>query len=282
MPELPEVQTIINNLKNIGVLNKTIIEVNVFKNKLIKNASINEFKKFFINQKFINIERIGKYLIFKLTNHKVLTIHLRMEGKLFYESIKSNYPTNHLRIQFVFNNKHALNYYDSRMFGTFHIYIGDDYLKASHISKISLDPLNKNFNASYLKKQIGNCNKAIKTALLDQTKVSGIGNIYADEILFLAKIHPLSKPRCLSDKNYQDIAKAAKHVLELAIKHGGTTVSSYKWDPKNHGGFQKYLKVHTKQNKPCVICHTKIDKIKVNGRGTYFCKNCQKLINKPC
>jgi formamidopyrimidine-DNA glycosylase len=228
MPELPEVQTIINNLKHVGLLNKSIMSVHVFKSKLIKNSSISSFTKFFLHEKFINIERIGKYIILKLTNHKVLTVHLRMEGKLFYESIKSTYPPTHLRVEFILNNKHTLRYYDSRMFGTFHIYQNDDYLSAHHIKKISLDPLNKQFNAAYLKHQIGKSNKAIKTALLDQTKVSGIGNIYADEILFLSKIHPLSKPSHLTDKNYQDIAKYAKQVLELAIKHGGTTVSSYK------------------------------------------------------
>jgi formamidopyrimidine-DNA glycosylase len=228
VPELPEVQTIINNLKRVGLLSKKIISVNVYKEKLVKNSSINNFKKFFINEKIINIERIGKYIILKLTNKKVLTVHLRMEGKLFYETLKSQYPTTHLRIEFLLDNKHALRYYDSRMFGTFHIYRGNEYLNANHIKKIALDPLNKNFNASYIKKQIGNSNKAIKTSLLDQTKISGIGNIYADEILFSSKIHPLSKTRSLSSTHYQSIAKSAKKVLEIAIKHGGTTVSSYR------------------------------------------------------
>jgi formamidopyrimidine-DNA glycosylase len=228
MPELPEVQTIINNLKRVGVLNKTITNVHVYKDKLIKNTSINNFKKFFIDEKIIGIERIGKYIILKFSHFKVLTVHLRMEGKLFYEPLKSPYPTTHLRLEFIFNNRHALKYYDSRMFGTFHIYKNDDYLKAHHIKKVALDPLNEHFNASYLQKQIGKSNKTIKTALLDQTKVSGIGNIYADEILFIAKLHPLSKACYLNYENYQDIAKAAKQVLQLAIKHGGTTIVSYK------------------------------------------------------
>lgn len=280
MPELPEVQTIINNLKHIGVLNKTIIAINVFKEKIIKNCSVDKFKNFFIKEKFIGIERIGKYLIFKLTHHKVLTVHLRMEGKLFYEKQDSDYPKQHLRIQFNFSNNHALNYYDSRMFGTFHIYDGDQYLQSTHIQKVALDPLDKRFNAKYLWQRIHKINRFIKTTLLDQTIVSGIGNIYADEILFLSHIHPLTKSCNLSLANCTDIVKSAIKVLELAIKHGGTTVSSYKWDPKNHGGFQKYLKVHARKGESCYICGTKIDKIKVNGRGTYFCKKCQKLIGR--
>jgi formamidopyrimidine-DNA glycosylase len=228
MPELPEVQTIINNLTHVGLMHKSIIAINIFKEKLIKNASISEFKTFLKNEKIINIERIGKYIILKLTNDKVLTIHLRMEGKLFYEPLQSDLPSTHLRIEFELNNKHVLRYYDSRMFGTFHIYKNDAYLHSPHIKKISIDPLNKNFDCQYLKQQIYKSNKPIKTVLLDQTKVSGIGNIYADEILFLSKIHPLSKPSFLNNKNYNDIAKYAKYVLELAIKYGGTTVSSYK------------------------------------------------------
>ena len=221
MPVLPEVQTIINNLKRVGLLHKSVVSVHIFKEKLVKNTSISNFKKFFIKEKFVDLERIGKYIVLKLTNNKVLLVHLRMEGKL-------TYPSTHLRIEFILNNQHALRYYDSRMFGTFHIYRNNDYLSAHHVKKISLDPLDKNFNCTYLKNQIGKSNKAIKTALLDQTKVSGIGNIYADEILFLAGIHPLSKPRSLSNKAYQDIAKHAREVLELAIKHGGTTIASYK------------------------------------------------------
>ena len=123
-------------------------------------------------------------------------------------------------------------------------------------------------------------NRAIKTVLLDQTIVSGIGNIYADEILFRCNINPLVKPKYLTNQDYKNLAKYSRQVLLEAIKYKGTTVASYKFDPNHTGGFQSKLKVHTKAGKKCPICQTIISKIKVNGRGTYYCPKCQKLIDK--
>jgi formamidopyrimidine-DNA glycosylase len=146
MPELPEVQTIINTLSTKQLFNHTIIGVKVYTPKLLKNANPNSFSKFMLNESIKHIDRIGKYLVFKLSHSKVLTVHLRMEGKLFNEPIKSSYSRKHLRIELILNNKRALRYYDSRMFGTFHIYIGNKYLQANHISKVALDPLSPKFD----------------------------------------------------------------------------------------------------------------------------------------
>jgi formamidopyrimidine-DNA glycosylase len=146
MPELPEVQTIINTLSTKQLFNRTIIGVKVYTPKLLKNCSPKLFQKFILDESIKHIDRIGKYLIFQLSHDKVLTIHLRMEGKLFNEPINSSYPRKHLRIELILNNKHALRYYDSRMFGTFHIYTGNKYLQATHISKVALDPLNHKFD----------------------------------------------------------------------------------------------------------------------------------------
>jgi formamidopyrimidine-DNA glycosylase len=146
MPELPEVQTIINTLSTDKLLNEKIIGVKIYTVKLLKNTSPHSFTKFLLNESIDKIERIGKYLIFKLSHHKVLTIHLRMEGKLFNEPTASSHFSKHLRIEFILSNKRSLRYYDSRMFGTFHIYTDDKYLQAEHIKKIALDPLNTQFN----------------------------------------------------------------------------------------------------------------------------------------
>jgi formamidopyrimidine-DNA glycosylase len=228
MPELPEVQTVINTLKDSGLLHKTIKDVLVYKVKLLKNSSPKQFQKFLIGEQVVNIERKGKFLIFHLSHRKTLVIHLRMEGKLFYEPNESNVPKAHLRIEFVLNNKHTLRYYDSRIFGTFHIYQGDAHLKAPQLTKLALDPLDSKFDWKYLKNHLSGSHRAIKTTLLDQTLVAGIGNIYADEILFLSHIHPLRKPSTLSDNDFKQLTKNSKLILNKAIKHGGTTVSSYK------------------------------------------------------
>jgi formamidopyrimidine-DNA glycosylase len=228
MPELPEVQTIINTLNSSGLLNQSFSKVSVYKDKLIKNTTVKNFTNFLVGETINNIERIGKYLVFHLTNKKALIIHLRMEGKLFYEPIASNYPRTHLRIEFFLKNNRVLRYYDSRMFGTFHIFKEDEYLQSTIIKKLALDPLDEQFNFNYLKDALKHSTKAIKTALLDQTNVSGIGNIYADEILFLSKIYPLTKSNTLTDTQIKNIVIYSKQVLLKAIKYGGTTVSSYK------------------------------------------------------
>jgi formamidopyrimidine-DNA glycosylase len=146
MPELPEVQTIINTLKTSGLLHKQITNVSVYKTKLLKNSTLIKFKKFLIGESINNITRIGKYLIFHITHNKTLVVHLRMEGKLFYEPASSSISHIHLRIKFDLKNHHKLYYYDSRIFGTFHIYEGQEYLNASHLTKLALDPLDAGFN----------------------------------------------------------------------------------------------------------------------------------------
>ncbi|GHU34328.1 hypothetical protein FACS1894166_11600 [Bacilli bacterium] len=146
MPELPEVQTVINTLNHSGLLNQTISDIKIYKPKLIKNTTPSKFVKFLTGEKFIIIERIGKFLIFKMSHQKVLVVHLRMEGKMFYEPKNYSLPKSHLRIEFILNNQHTLRYYDSRIFGTFDIYQGSDYLKAQQINKLGLDPLDKDFN----------------------------------------------------------------------------------------------------------------------------------------
>ncbi len=280
MPELPEVQTIINSLLKAKITTSKIIKVDFFKTKVLKNSTPNEFTNFLINEKIVNIERIGKYIIFKLTHNKQMVVHLRMEGKLFYESIDKQLEKRFLMLSIQFANKYRLSYYDMRMFGTFHIFRNNEYLISKEIKKVAIDPLNPKFDGEYLMDQCKNISKAIKTTLLDQTIVSGIGNIYADEILFASRINPLTKPKQLSKSDFNHISNNAKKILKEAIKHKGTTVASYKFDPNHTGGYQNKLKVHTRNKKPCPVCKTIINKIKVNGRGTYYCPSCQKPVGK--
>ncbi|MBP5256861.1 MAG: DNA-formamidopyrimidine glycosylase [Mycoplasma sp.] len=280
MPELPEVTTIINVLKHSTLLNNKIISVDVLKPKVIQNTSIQRFKNFFINEKIINIERLGKYIIYKLTNKKVFVSHLRMEGKFFYDVKSTLNKLPHLMVLFNFKDGNSLAYCDSRMFGTFSIYTENNYLKSKELSKLSIDPLDKKFISKFLFNKINKINQPIKTVLLNQSIISGIGNIYADEILFMCKINPLTKAKALTIKDCELICKYSKKILFDAIKCKGTTIFSYKFDKNHSGEFQKYLKVHQRENKLCKNCKTPIVKIKINGRGTYFCPKCQK--EKKC
>lgn len=275
MPELPEVQTLINNLIEEGVCDKKITDVEVYMSKLLKNIKLNDFKKTLIGSKIKRIERLGKYLLFILDNKKVMAVHLRMEGKLFFQNSDELFDKKHTLL-IIKMNKMELRYHDTRRFGTFHIYNENDYLKSNELSKIEIDPLNQNFDWKFLKNKISMKNKVIKTALLDQSNISGIGNIYADEILFASRINPTKGCKELTDNDFKNIENHARRILKLAVENKGTTIFSYLFKKDQGGQFQKFLKVHLKKGKPCPRCKTIIEKMKVNGRGTYYCPKCQK------
>ncbi|WP_027119673.1 DNA-formamidopyrimidine glycosylase [[Mycoplasma] testudinis] len=274
MPELPEVQTVVNEL-NLCTLNKKILDIKINAVKLLKNCTPEQFKKFLIGEKITHISRMGKYLIFELTHHKKMVSHLRMEGKYFFENKKDDYDKKHVLLQFVFA-KQELRYHDTRRFGTFNIYLNDDHLKSKELSKLALDPIDPNFNGKYLYEKIHKIHRAIKTTILDQTNVAGIGNIYADEILFACHLNPLTPANQITIKQADLIAKKARDILLWAIECNGTTIASYKFKKGHIGSFQEKLQVHTKVKWPCPTCKTIILKVKVNGRGTYYCPKCQK------
>lgn len=280
MPELPEVQSMIDSLIDDGCLNHKIINVETIMPKLFKNCSFDEYKNHIINEKIVDITRVGKYLIFHLTNEKVFVVHLRMEGKLFYEDFDFPYNKRHTLVRIVFDNKKELRYNDTRRFGTFTIYLESSFMDSKELSKLAYDPLDNNFNWKYLKNNIAKSNRAIKTLILDQTNVAGIGNIYADEILFASNINPNKQGNKISDDEFKKISENATKILKLAVKNKGTTISTYFYKKEKKGEFQKFLKVHTKKDSPCVNCGRKILKMKVNGRGTYYCSKCQNVEDK--
>lgn len=275
MPELPEVRTFINQLKKEKVINQKIIDVNFIDDKVLKNSNQNQFKKFIIGEKIIDIDQIGKLIYISLSHDKYLTIHLRMEGKLFF--IDANIKPNKFTMVEMLCGKKKLVFIDFRKFGTFYIYKSkNEFLESDEVSKMGLQPFDKKLTADYLMTCFKNKKQAIKTVLLDQTIIAGIGNIYADEILFACKINPQRKAELLTKKDCQKIIDSCRKIMEAAISHSGTTVSSFAFAPNHTGSFQKYLMVHTQENQPCKICKTPIKKIKVNGRGTYYCPKCQK------
>ena len=194
-----------------------------------------------------------------------------MEGKYF---IKDKYEiTKHDHVIFTLDNNKYLIYNDTRKFGKMYL-INKEYDNNSPLNILGLEPWDKELTISYLKDKL-NRNIAIKTLLLDQTIIVGIGNIYADEILFLSKINPLRKGYTLTNLELENIIKYTKEVLEKAISQGGTTIRTYSSVNGIHGLFQQELLVHGKTSN-CPICQEQILKIRVGGRGTYYCNNCQK------
>lgn len=271
MPELPEVETVRSILEK-NILNKTILDINVRYENIIQNETKSDFISKLKNQTFLEMKRKGKYLICVLNDY-YLIVHLRMEGKFF---LMHNEPlSNHDHIIFKFEND-ELRYNDTRKFGTMHLFERNvDINNINPLLKVGLEPFDEKFNLEYLKPYFHKSNKPIKTTLLDQSIIAGLGNIYVDEVLFMCGIHPLEKTKILNDNQIQSIIDNSKIVLLKAIKLGGTTIRSFQSSHDITGRFQNQLLVHTKTN--CPNCNRKVTKIRVGGRGTYLCEDCQKL-----
>lgn len=268
MPELPEVETVKETLKK-EVLNRVIKEVEVYYENIIAYPGIDEFKKSIKNQKINDIERRGKFLIFVLDNYYLLS-HLRMEGRYY---IREGEKLKHEHVRFILNDK-CMCYIDTRKFGRMYLLPKEKAFSMKPLNELGLEPWDENLNLAYLKGKYKNKRLPIKTVLLDQSIITGIGNIYDDEILFLSKINPYKKACELNDKDINNIIKNTRLVLEHAIKLGGTTIRSYESSKGVHGLFQNELLVHGM--KMCPNCKNKITKDYIGGRGTYYCDKCQK------
>ncbi len=277
MPELPEVETVVRALRKL-VVGKKIASTKIFVNKLIKEpATIKGFKTKIKNQTIYEIERIGKYIIFILDEY-VLLSHLRMEGKYFFFEDQKNISVNnkHFMATIIFTDKSLLVYDDTRKFGTFHLQNIKKYKDLNPINKIGPEPFEKTCTSKYLKEKLSKKSIAIKTALLDQTIISGLGNIYVNEVLHLSKVNPLIPSKKVSESKIELLLNYSKKVLKKAIKLGGSSISTYTSSLAVNGKFQNHLLVHTKKGEKCTQCKKAfISKIKVNGRGTYYCKVCQ-------
>ncbi|URM52796.1 bifunctional DNA-formamidopyrimidine glycosylase/DNA-(apurinic or apyrimidinic site) lyase [Mycoplasma sp. SG1] len=281
MPELPEVE-VVKNILLSKILNQKILNVKVFWPKIIKNVSSEKFINDLKNQTFKNIERKGKHLIFYL-NGFVLCSHLRMEGR--YLVVDNNFDfekISNLLILFYLNNNKILIYRDTRKFGTFFLYPLDkekSFLANKPLINVGIDANSLNLKSEYLSKKFSKKRLPIKTALLDQSIISGIGNIYASEILFLARIHPTIPAYQLNQKELKDIIHFSREVLNHSIALGGSTVSTFEPAQDIHGRFQHELFVYRRNGKNCKICNTTIQKIVQNQRSTFFCPKCQALQN---
>lgn len=274
MPELPEVQTVIEYLKK-QVLNQTIKDVKIYHPKLLKNASVQEFTEFMVGEKFEKLGRKGKFLLFYLSNNKSFVVHLRMEGKLFAQP-KDSQPNLPQLLAEIELDDYVLRYYDTRKFGTFEILNTHDLTKLPSVNKLAMDAIDDDFTGVYLYDRIHHLKSKIKNLLLDQSIVAGIGNIYVNEILFDTNINPTREANTLTLKECNAIAHSAKKILNESIKHSGTTIHTFKVNDVQAGGYQEFLQVHGKRKKPCPRCGQPIAFTKVNGRGTYYCPRCQK------
>lgn len=271
MPELPEVETVRRVLKE-NLIEKSIIDIKSNYPKMVED-DFSYFKSSLLNKTFKDIKRKGKYLIFYLEDIFLIS-HLRMEGKFFY--VKTNTLFNeHIHMEFILSNGYSLLYQDVRKFGRMVLKKEDDLYTTPPLSKLAKDANDPSFLYTDLYNLLHNKKKTIKESLLDQSVIAGLGNIYVDEVLFLSKINPQIKSQNITIEDCMNILFNSQKVLNQAIKEKGTTIRSYTSSLNVYGNYQNFLNVHTKLN--CKECNSKIVKIKIGGRGTYYCPLCQKL-----
>lgn len=305
MPELPEVETIRRGL-NRFILNKKIVSV-----KILCDKSFIGPKELIEGQEIIAIRRFGKALVFDFKNQVSMLVHLRMTGQLIYracgeesgknyiemiqagdfktslyteksfagghptDSFFSKLPNKQTRVLFEIESG-TLYFNDQRKFGFCKIIETDEVLQDEFIKKLAKEPWQISVE-EFKKNLLHHKNAEVKPTILDQTVIAGLGNIYADEALFLAKIHPERLVSTLTDHEIETLLESAKTVMQRSIDSGGSTMATYvKADGTRGDYLQKFAQVFRREGEPCNRCGTEIIKIKVAGRGTHLCPNCQK------
>ena len=268
MPELPEVETVRQILKQ-QLIGKTIVNVFAVYDKILKDKET--ILSYLPGKEIKDILRFGKYLVFDL-GEKSLIVHLRMEGKFYLKNSEEILDKHeHLVIRFA---DFDLRYHDTRKFGTFNLRNNNELFTTKPLIDLGKEP--KDININDFHQKISKSNKPIKSILLDQTIISGLGNIYVDETLFRSRIHPLRKGINITFEEAKSLVESAIYVLDFATKLGGTTIRSYTSSLGVTGRFQNELQIHMRVNEKCYVCQNEIIKIKVGGRGTYVCEFCQK------
>lgn len=270
MPELPEVETIMNDLK--AVLRGACFE----KVEIFNNRSVVGDLGFFVKlrgEKITKISRRGKFINIFFVNDLVITFHLRMTGRIIAN--KSSGSLKHERVRLIFN-KVILHFCDVRKFGRIWIAKKDDYELVTGISKLGIEPLSPEFSFEKFIELVRGKKGSIKSFLLKQHPITGIGNIYADEACFYANLRPDSRLENLTKKDLKSLFESIKKALIQGVENRGTSVSDFIDTKGQKGRNQELLYVYKRAGQPCLICHKKLQKIKLASRTTVFCSNCQK------
>lgn len=289
MPELPEVEVVKRSLTN-KIKNLVIKRVKVNDDRLRYLIDKKKIKKI-VGLKIKKIERRSKFLLFFFNKNIIMLAHFGMTGKFFfinkknikfktsfYYNIDKAKDQKHDHVVFFFNKNQKLIYNDVRKFGFIKFLNGKNYSDSLHLKNLGPEPLEKAFNFKYFKRYIKGRNRVIKDVLMDQNFLSGIGNIYANEILFLSKIRPLRSIKDLRNLELKKIVKSTKKILKNAISLGGSSIRDFSSSNGKKGSFQQYFKVYGKKGELCpvVTCKKKIMKSSISNRATFFCSKCQK------
>jgi formamidopyrimidine-DNA glycosylase len=274
MPELPEVETTVKGLQK--VLNGTFVYIWTDSPKLIKKPGFIQFEKEIKNKKIRKVWRRGKNIIFGLSGGYSLLVHQKLTGHLLYDKWKKDKVNDYIHLKFFLDNGKVLALSDLRKFAKVELWKTEELLNSKEFRKLGSEPLDRSFTFEKFKYLLINKKAKIKQILMDQNIIAGIGNIYSDEILWRAKIHPFRSGAELNEKELKDIYKYIKLVLNQAIKLKGTSVSDYRDTKGEEGQFKKLIKVYQRENEKCFRCGTEIKRVKMGGRSVHFCPFCQR------
>lgn len=289
MPELPEVETIRRGLSRL-IVGKTIERISSDSLRSFPNE-VSRVDRFLIGATIQAVERHGKALLIRLDSGYSLAVHLKMTGQLVYDGLNEHFGAGHptasligklpdksTRVVLEFSDSTRLYFNDQRKFGWMKLLTEQEVREDPFFARLGPDPLQPGFTWQQFKLRLQqHPNLGIKASLLNQTIVSGIGNIYADESLWGARIHPAQPSGSLSDAKYRTLLEAIRDILLLSLKRGGSTDRNYVDAEGNRGSYLDFARVFRRQNQACFRCGTPIRKIKLAGRGTHYCPHCQVL-----
>jgi formamidopyrimidine-DNA glycosylase len=290
MPELPEVETIRRDLES-ELIGLKFTDVKLFWPGSLKGDTLVTFKKKVLGTEILTVTRRAKNIAVELSNGSYILMHMKMTGHLLIESAHEKIsssgtwqaaqgaladPINqYIRAIFWLNNGKIMAFSDLRKFG--YIKLLDKAKLAETYDAFGPEPFSNEFNPTYLQNIFAKKKQAIKKVLMDQTLIAGVGNIYADEILWKTKIHPTTPAKNLSAPQINKLHQATLEILEQAIKLRGTSSSDYRDTKGKKGNYEAKLQAYRRTGKPCSRCHTPIVRINLGGRGTHFCPQCQRL-----
>lgn len=276
MPELPEVELVAKSLNQL-ISNRKILTAELIRQRLAPDISPEDFSKNLKETTVNFVHRRGKHILIDLNNQKTLLVHLRMTGRFMILPLDRDLPK-HSHAIFYFADESRLVFQDQRHFGLMKIIDNEHLTEAQELKKLAPEPFSDEFNLQYFKKVLQTSKRNLKEFLLDQTKVCGLGNIYASEAIFLAKINPQIQANEVSAKKAAILFEKIREVLAESISHGSTlNVNPENIDGSYYGGvYEDHWRVYDRENNPCPNCQTEIKRIVQGGRSTFYCLKCQK------
>ena len=290
MPELPEVETVRRGLQEL-IVGKKFVGVQVYESPKSFPNTMSDARKFLINAQVVTVRRRAKVLLINLNSDYTLVTHLKMTGQLIYVSPQQRWGAGHpnnsflhelpdksTRVEFVFSDDSHLYFNDQRKFGWVKLVPTVEVENIDFMRRVGPEPLEDAFTAQqFILRLHRRRNTTIKAAILDQTVLAGVGNIYADESLWGAKIHPATRVRDVSDTQLTKLLTDIKSVMILSIEKGGSTDKNYRDAEGRKGSYLSFARVFRREGKACPRCGSVIEKLRVAGRGTHICPVCQKL-----